>query len=251
MKKIRFALLLALTFCLLTVTAVYAQSETLRLSISRDWGSGGFNGDIQGLFSMHVSGPENLVKVEFYIDDTKIGDDTQSAFALQFNTDDYGIGMHTLYALGTTSDGQQLRSNEVTSNFVTAQSAGESIFPILAVVLLAFLGSVFVPFLVTRGKHSNLLLGAERNYGIRGGSICPKCHRPFALPSLSAHVGFFRLVVCPYCGKLNLAQAQPIEKLREAERAELKEAQAGQIAVGETEEEKLKKELDNSKYQGM
>jgi hypothetical protein len=251
MKKNRFALLLALTFCLLTVTAVYAQSETLRLSISRDWGSEAFNGDIQGLFSMHASGPENLTKVEFYIDATKIGEDTQAAFALQFNTDDYGIGMHALYALGTTSNGQQLRSNEITSNFVTAQSAGKSLFPILGVVLLAFLGSVFVPFLVTRGKHTNLPLGAERNYGIRGGSICPKCHRPFALPSFSAHVGFFRLVVCPYCGKLNLAQAQPIEKLREAERAELEQAQADQTTIVKTEEEMLKKELDNTKYHGL
>jgi D-arabinose 1-dehydrogenase-like Zn-dependent alcohol dehydrogenase len=25
------------------------------------------------------------------------------------------------------------------------------------------------------------LLGAERDYGFRGGAICPKCHRPFAM----------------------------------------------------------------------
>lgn len=251
MKKILIPLMLVLTISLLTVTAVCAQTETLKLSLARDWGSGGFNGDIQGLFSMHVTGPENLTKVEFYIDATKIGEDSQAAFALQFNTDDYGIGMHTLYALGATSDGQSLRSNEISANFVTAQSAGKSLFPILGVILLAFLGSVFIPFLLTRGKHSNLPLGAERNYGVRGGTICPKCHRPFSLPFISANLGYSRVVACPFCGKVNLVRALPIATLREAERAELKEAQAGQVAVGETEEEKLKKELDNSKYQGL
>jgi hypothetical protein len=251
MKKILIPLMLVLAISLLTVTAVCAQSETLKLSLARDWGYGGFNGDIQGLFTMHVSGPENLVKVEFFIDDTRIGEDSQADFSLQFNTDDFGLGVHTLYALGTTSDGQSLRSNEISSNFVTAQSAGKSLFPILGVVLLAFLGSVFIPFLITRGKHSNLPLGAERNYGVRGGTICPKCHRPFSLPFISANLGYSRVVACPFCGKVSLVRAQPIETLREAERAELKEAQAGQVAVGETEEEKLKKELDNSKYQGM
>jgi hypothetical protein len=251
MKNIRIILLLALAISLLTVTAVFAQSGALTLSLSRDWGYGGFNGDIQGLFTMRVSGPENLAKVEFYIDDTKIGEGSQANFSLQFNTDDFDLGMHTLYALGTTLDGQSLRSNEISSNFVTAQSAGKSLFPVLGVVLLALLGSIFIPFLFIRRKHTNLPLGAERNYGVRGGSICPKCHRPFPLPFISANLGHSRVVACPFCGKVNLVKPLPIETLREAERAELKEAQAGQVAVGETEEEKLKKELDSTKYQGL
>jgi hypothetical protein len=41
---------------------------------------------------------------------------------------------------------------------------------------------------------------------------------------------------------------ESIGKLREAERAELELVRAGEQIIGETEEEKLKKELDESKY---
>lgn len=48
-----------------------AQSE-LVLSINRDFGYGGFDSKIEGLFSLHANGPENLVNVEFFIDETSI-----------------------------------------------------------------------------------------------------------------------------------------------------------------------------------
>ena len=248
MNKIRFALLLALTLSLLTVATASAQTEVLRMTMSRDWGYGGFNGEIQGLFSMHVSGPDTLVKVEFYIDDTKIGEDTQASFALQFTTDDYPLGLHKLYAIGTTSDGQVLRSNEATANFVPPQSVGKFIFPVLAIVLLAVLGSAFIPMLINRGKLVNLPLGTERNYGVGGGGVCPKCKRPFALPLFGMNLGLSKLGRCPYCGKWSAVRVLSLTKLREAEQAELAQAQTGQV-LGETEEEKLKKELDDSRYQ--
>jgi hypothetical protein len=249
MKKINITLLLALTLSLLVVSAAFAQSDTLRLSMSRDWGYGGFNNDIQGLFSMHVSGPSTLVKVEFYIDDTKIGEDTESPFALQFTTDNYPLGVHTMVAVGFTSDGQQLKSNEITANFVPPQSVGKFIFPILAIVVVALLASTLGPLLMNRGKLVNLPPGTERSYGAGGGGICPKCHRPFALPLFGMNLGFSKLARCPYCGKWSAVRIQSVAKLREAEKAELEQARSGQAVVGETEEEKLKKELDNSKYQ--
>jgi hypothetical protein len=248
MKKY-LALLLALTFCLLAVSAAFAQTDTLHLSMSRDWGYGGFNNDIQGTFSMHVTGPDTLVKVEFYIDDTKIGEDTQAPFALQFITDSYALGVHTMSAVGFTSDGQQLKSNAITANFVPPQSVGKFIYPILAVVVIALLASTLGPLLMNRGKLVNLPPGTERNYGAGGGGICPKCHRPFALPLFGMNLGLSKLARCPNCGKWSAVRIQSIAKLREAERAELEQAKAGEPIVGETEEEKLKKELDNSKYQ--
>jgi hypothetical protein len=114
---------------------------------------------------------------------------------------------------------------------------------------VALLLSTLGPLLANRGKRVSLSLGAERNYGIRGGAICPKCQRPFALPLLSAHLGFSRVAVCPYCGKLSLVRAESIDKLREAEKAELGQGAADTPRV--EEEDKLHKDLDDSKYQGM
>jgi hypothetical protein len=56
---------------------------------------------------------------------------------------------------------------------------------------------------------------------------------------------------CPYCGKWSAVRPLPIDKLRAAERAELEQAGAGEQFAGESAEEKLKKELDDSKYQGL
>ena len=123
------------------------------------------------------------------------------------------------------------------------------ILPVLGVVVLAILLSTLGPLLIGRGKRTSLPLGAERNYGIRGGAICPKCKRPFALPLISAHVGFSRIAVCPYCGKLSLVRAESIDKLRQAEKAELEWAKPEEPSEA-PEEEKLRKEIDDSKYQG-
>jgi hypothetical protein len=250
MKRIRVALLSALIVSLLAVTTVLAQTEGLKMTMSRDWGYGGFNNDIQGLFSFHVSGPDTLVKVEFYIDDIKIGEDTQAPFALQFTTDDYPLGLHQLYAIGITSEGEQLRSNEATANFVPPQSVWKFIAPVLAVVFLALIGSAVIPLLTSRKKMISLPLGTERNYGLGGGGVCPKCKRPFALPLFSMNLGLSKFGRCPYCGKWSVVRVLNQAKLREAEQAELLQVQAGQIP-DETEEEKLKKELEDSRFQGL
>jgi hypothetical protein len=248
MKKINFALLLALIVTLLTVSAAIAQSDTLHLSMSRDWGYGGFGNDIQGLFSMKVSGPDTLTRVEFYIDDTRIGEVSAAPFRIQFNTDDYSLGQHTLHAIGHTSDEQELRSNEIPANFVPPQSVGKFIIPILVVVVLAVLGSSLIPMIMGRGKVQTLPLGAERNYGVSGGGICTKCRRPFVLPLFSMNLGFSKFARCPYCGKWGVVRIQTVAKLREAEKAEMDwgKAEAPEIS----EEERLRKELDDSKYQG-
>jgi hypothetical protein len=239
---------LAVLAGMLAAGTVFAQTGQLTLKMSRDWGYGGFNNDIQGLFSMRVTGPADLARVEYYIDTTKIGEVTQPPFNLQFTTDDYPLGSHQLYAVGYSTSGQEYRSNIITSNFVPKQSSTKFILPVLGVVVAAVLLSALVPLLSRRGKHLNVPLGAERSYGAGGGGICPKCHRPFALPLFSAHLGFSKLAPCPFCGRWSLVRVESIGKLREAERAELESAKAGEQITGETEEEKLKKELDDSKY---
>jgi Bacterial Ig domain len=248
MKKIRISLLLACFASLLAASAVFAQTEQLTLRMSRDFGYGGFGNDIEGLFSMHVTGPADLARVEYYIDSTKIGEVTQPPFNLQFNTDNYPLGNHQLYAVGYSSSGQKYSSNVIPANFVPKQSATKFILPVLGVIVAVILLSTLVPLIASRGKRASLPLGAERNYGIRGGAICPKCKRPFALPLFSANLGFYRMATCPFCGKLSLVRTESINNLRAAEKAELEQAKAGEQIIGETEEDKLRKELDDSKY---
>jgi hypothetical protein len=248
MKKLRVACLLAVLFSLSTFFAAFAQKGELSLRMSRDWGYGGLNGDIEGLFSMHVTGPADLTKVEFYIDDTKIGQVNQGPFNLQFNTDNYALGSHQLYAIGYSTNGQVYRSNIVTGNFVPKQSSMKVVLPVLGIIFAAVLLSAIVPFLAGRRKGAIIPLGSERNYGMGGGGICPNCHRPFALPLFSAHLGFSKLAVCPSCGKWNLVRVQTIDKLREAEKAELEWSKPGE-AHDASEDEKLRKEINDSKYQ--
>lgn len=250
MKRLTIVLLLTLTLCLLAVSSAFAQDEGIILVLSREFGSSLGTGDIQGLFSMKVTGPDNLVRVEFYIDDTRTGEDTESPFGIQFSTDDYPLGLHDLYAIGYTSDGQELPSRVLTGNFVGAGegwSPASRIFLPMAVILLVVTLAVIVPAIATRGKLEHLPLGAERAYGFRGGAICPKCHRPFSMHLWGLSLGLGRFDRCPYCGKWSIVSSQYLTKLREAERAELTwtKAEAPQIS----KKDRLRKEIEDSKYQ--
>jgi DNA-directed RNA polymerase subunit RPC12/RpoP len=122
------------------------------------------------------------------------------------------------------------------------------ILPILGVVLLAVLIAALGPLLASRRKHGTLPMGVERNYGIMGGAICTKCNRPFEIPMIALNLGFSKGVVCPNCGKWIFAKRESIEKLRQAEKAELLLGQPVEKVVGESEAERLRKELEDSKY---
>ncbi len=250
MKRYQFALVIAVFVSLFLSTTVFSQTEELSLKMSRDFGYGGFNNDIQGLFSMKVTGPGDLVKVVFYIDSAVLGEVTQAPFNLQFQTDDFPLGQHIMSAIGFSSSGQQYTSNKIASNFVSASVGNKAglqiVIPVLVIVFGAILLSFVIPLISGRGKIQNLPLGAERKYGT-GGGICPKCHRPFALPFFGLHFGISKLARCPYCGKWSAVRIQPISKLREAELAEI---EWGKTKVQEeTEEERMRKEIDDSKFQ--
>ncbi len=63
--------------------AVAQSDNELDLGLSRDFGYGGFGNDIQGLFTIKVkNAPANLVRVEFFVDTTSMGADTQAPFSL-------------------------------------------------------------------------------------------------------------------------------------------------------------------------
>jgi DNA-directed RNA polymerase subunit RPC12/RpoP len=255
MKK-TFTILLVT--CLLTIAAsgiALAQStDQLQLGLSRDFGYGGFGNDIQGLFTAKINNPPtNLTRVVFFIDSTSMGEDTTPPFSLQFNTDSYSLGAHTLSAVGYTSDGKEIESNKIQSQFVPASTGTQTIIkvvvPILGLVVLMMVVSFVLPMILNKGKMSNLPPGSQRNYGIGGGAICPKCGRPFPLRLWMLNLGLSKIDRCPYCGKWSFVRPSSLANLREAEAAELSQSQSGPTIGGETEAEKLKKDLDDSRYQ--
>ena len=251
--------ILLIVCLLITVTASSASAKSadqLELTLSRDFGYGGFANDIQGLFTIKIKNPpENLSKVIFYIDSTSMGEDTTSPFNLQFNTDSYPLGDHTLSAIGYTTDGTEINSNKIQVQFVPAGSGMDAVVkivvPVIGLIVLIALIAVFLPLLLSKGKLSSLPLGSQRKYGIGGGAICPKCSRPFPLRLWWINFGLSKIDRCPYCGKWSFVRRCSIADLQAAEAAELAQVQPEKPINGESESDKLKKELDDSRYQDM
>jgi len=251
MKKLSLGLLTAILVSLLTFFVSQAQGEELNISFSRDFGYSSGGGDIQGLFSIKVKGPDTLTKVVFYMDDSVMGEDAEAPFGFQFQTDSYPHGEHAMYAVGTTSDGRELKTKVVNANFVSAEEGNQAtmriLIPVLVIVGVAILLSVIIP-IATGRKTVALEPGTPRNYTM-GGTVCPKCQRPFAMHLYGLNLGLGKLDRCPYCGKWSVVRRQSLQMLRAAEEAELESAKETGSVQGMTEEEKLKKQLEDSKFQ--
>jgi len=251
MKKIIAAFLITILVNLTFISVVSAQSEELTLSLSRDFGYGGFNGDIQGTFSAKAKGPADLEQVQFFLDETLLGEDTEAPFAIQFITDNYPNGAHVLTAVGFTADGKQLKSQTISAVFVSKEEGAAAglkmIVPILAVVFGSLaIGAITTMINLRKGKK--LPAGTTRSYTF-GGGICPKCKRPFGFQLLSMNMIAGKLTPCPHCGKWSIVKRASMSDLHAAEQAEL-DTEKVQISEA-SEEEKLRKELDDSKYQNL
>lgn len=256
--KFRFFTLIFLTFGIaaLLVLPVSAQQGTgINLSLSRNFGFSSGTGRIQGQFTLKASGPENLQRVVFYLDDQELGEATNAPFNFSFNTGSYSATRHSMRAVGYTADGQQLQSNVINAQFITSAQAGQStlriIIPIAVVVVLAIALSALIPLLSTRGKTEGLPMGSKRSYGMLGGAVCPKCGRPFSIHFWGINMLAGKLDRCPYCGKWSLVRRSSMADLRAAEQAELDQATSEAIQSPLSEEEKLLKELDNSRYRDL
>jgi len=251
MKKNSVAILIGIFMSLVIISAASAQSEELTLGLSKDFGSGGFNGDIQGTFTVKASGPANLERVQFFLDDTLLGEDPESPFAIQFITDNYTTGAHVFSAVGFTTDGKQIGSKTISAVFVSKEEVSAAslkiVVPILAVVFGAMAISAITAMVNVR-KGKKLPAGAARSYSF-GGGICPKCKRPFGFQLLGIHMFGRKLTPCPHCGKWSVVKRATMSELHAAELAEL-DAEKAQIHDA-SDEEKNRKELDDSKYQNL
>lgn len=213
MKKV---VLLILAIALFTVAApVQAQEAGLSLRMNRDFGYAGFGNDIEGLFSLIAEGPATLQRVEFCVDSTLIGTADSSPFRIQFTTKDHTPGERTIYAIGYTSGGQELRSNEITRIFLSPEETRgkmvQLVLPLLGIVLGLTLLTTVLPAVLIRKKPE------RGKYGISGGAVCPKCELPFPLRFFSFNMGAKKFDRCPHCGKWVMVRRAKKDELAAAE----------------------------------
>ncbi|WP_420629947.1 Ig-like domain-containing protein [Candidatus Leptofilum sp.] len=228
-------------------TVVAQEADQLELRLSRDFGAG-FGTSIQGRFSFRVDGPDNLETVSFYIDDQLVGEDSEAPFRLQFETDNYPLGTHTLYAIGRTTDGKELQSNQLSRNFISSSSSNRTVLLIVVPILVISLGGgLLVTWIANRGRKGSSSDRANV-HGPFGGTICPKCNKPFARHIWGLNLGLSKFDRCPHCGKWSLVRALPADELDTAVQAMEAEAKQNQPKPPADDEDNWHKRLDDSKF---
>lgn len=213
-----------------------AESDALVLRLSRDVG-GALGASIQGRFSYRVTGPADLVRVEFLMDGAVIAADSAPPFAFRFDTADFSLGTHRLSARGYTADGRLLQSNELTRQFVPAWR----VYALTGVVLLVVLVQV-VTYLTTRpGK------GPGRDYGLLGGVVCPYCGHPARIRWWNLTPVAGRLLRCPHCRRWHFSRRATPAMLASAEAFAAELAAEAAAARPEAAADR-QRQLDGSRY---
>lgn len=233
----RFALTLLCALLAVAVANAQDEEEALTLNLSRDFGYGA-GLQMQGRFSYRVEAPPDVIRVEFLLDGDVLGVDEERPFRFAFSTGNHETSWHTLSAVGYTVDGRTLASNELRRQFVPARNSALYVGVILAIVAVV----VIVRYLFTRGE-------TEGGYGLMGGAICPNCGRPFPLHIWSINLMAGRLDRCPHCGKWGFQRRAGASALAKAERAWDEEEGVQVDAPGQSEEERLRRRLDDSRYE--
>lgn len=239
-----FGLLLALG--LAWVPAV-AQVAELELGVHRDFGFSA-GGRIQGAFSLTVRGREDLVMVRYLLDGQVMGVVSEPPFRFRFNTGDYPLGPHVLFAIGVTTSGEEIRSNERRLEFVSAdeswRAARQIALPLLGLVFLAtVLGLVGPVMLGGRGRRMR-----PGEYGAAGGAVCPRCGLPFARHLISPNLVVGKLERCPHCGKWSVVARASPQALQQAETRWAIDASRGRMDM-QDEHGRLRRLLEESKYE--
>jgi hypothetical protein len=247
-NSITFGLVLLLAA--VPLAAMLAQDAgELTLRLNRDFGYAGFGIDIQGTFSIIAEGPDSLREVRFLIDGDLVAVDSEAPFRTQFNTDAFPPGIHHLSAEGTLTDDSTISSNRIEREFLSNEQVNESmknlLAPVLGLVVVFMLIGVLGPMLMNR-KSGKPAVG---QYGMAGGAVCKQCGLPFSRKMLSPNLLLGKLERCPHCGKWQLSARAWGETLSAAEdRLRAAQSDGGSAEVGLNEDERLRRQLDESKF---
>jgi len=240
-----------LSVLLLSLTlSVYGQGYEYTVRLQRDFGYGG-GINVRGTFTISLDGQEEQVEsVTFMVDDAPMIVIQEAPYKFQFHTDDYGFGDHFLSAKVTLKGGSVEETPAIQYNFVSPEAEREQVVTILitigSAILVTFIIFGIVQAIFMKGKpRRGKQLVEGRQYGLLGGTVCPKCGVPFP-----RHIWGLKLVVgrldrCENCRKWVMTTRATLEELREAETtmtASLVEDN-NQIPFTET-----KDELDQTRY---
>lgn len=243
----------AAALCLLVMllaAPVLAQEATLTVRVRKQFGYN-MGSQIQGQFLIKAAGPADLAAVTFTIDGATLGEVTAAPFELSFQTGAYALGWHTLGATGTTAGGQALEAKELRFEFVPASSAAKGALSILAPILIVVFGGMLVMFVVPLLRKDKGRAAEAPINGVLGGTVCPKCGRPFGLHLWALNISLVgKFDRCPHCGKWSFVRRASPEVLEAAAAAmtAAAEAEAAAAAPVSDEEQRLKKQLDDSRY---
>jgi DNA-directed RNA polymerase subunit RPC12/RpoP len=252
MRSVRHvSIVLLFLLLLLTPRGVHAQEEGegIELRVLRIFGYR-LGNTLQGRIGLRVDGPQDLVQVAFYLDDEVIFEDDEAPYQYDFSTGEFSPGEHTLQAIGYTKDGKILHSDVERYTFLSADQATKGIQDVLIplligiVVLIAIAGAISA--LITRRKAPEQKIG---DYGPAGGAVCKRCGRPFSRHVLSPNLVVGKLERCPYCGKVAIVRRGPPMEIKEAEERLLADRQERDGPVGESEDERLRRMLDESRFE--
>lgn len=244
--KRKFSIIVFFIFLFSAIPVMAQEEEALVLDFNRDFGYGGFGGDIQGRFSLRVVSPDDLVRVEYYLDGEKVFEGTEPPFHWRFNTGSYQDGRHTFDAIGYKADGTEVQATEFNRTFLSADNAwsnvGDMIVPLLIIVGLATLLGVIIPVVMSRKKTYT-----PGVYGAAGGAICPRCNFPYSRNVLSPNLMLGKLERCPHCGKWAIVHRVSSAALEAAQKRYEAENQ-GTIQVA-SEEDKIRQMIEDSRFE--
>ena len=250
-KKSLFCVLILAALLFGQIGVVFAQEDDYTVHMSRNFGYGG-GVNIRGVFTISLRGGEAAVRnVRFIIDGETLAEVGSAPFTFKFETDDYGFGVHDLWAEVELRDGSSLTTSSVQYNFVSPEEEREQVGSVMGVIL----GGVVVILLIVGLVQGTLLKGSRkerhqpgepRNYGMMGGTICPKCGRPFPRHFFGLNLVVGRLDRCDNCGKWSMTTRATMAELHTAEDAEKAELVADQAVTVVKEDQKSA--LDDTQY---
>lgn len=254
-KYANLTLLFVLLMSLLVFNAAVVHAQTpvpeYTIRFNRDFGYGA-GSNVRGTFSLAIVGDlEQVSSVTYIIDGKELSTLTETPFKYQFHTDSQGYGWHDLSAEITLTGGSQVGLSPIRYNFVSAQDEKSGmtdiLIPIGGIIVGVLLVSVLIQFLGRKKKP--LDLDIPRDYGMLGGTICPKCGHPFPRSLFGMNLVVGRLERCESCGKFSLTRRATTEELYRAEKAERDAArEASQSARVEPKKDDTADKLDDSKY---
>lgn len=204
---------------------VYGQQDAYAINLRRNFGYGG-GVNIRGTFTIHLVGDETAVeRVEYFIDDALMGTVDIEPFDFRFHTDDYGFGTHRLWAEVFLRDGTSQSTPTVQYNFVSPREERRQVGTLVGglvgvIVLTIVIVAVIQAFVFKRRRKQPRQPGQARNYGLLGGTICPKCGHPFPRHVWGLNLMVGRLDRCDHCGKWVMTQRASPTDLKAAEQAE-------------------------------